>query len=366
MDTIKGIMEILRERLNTVEDVISVHSEETGNLVAGAFCESIPPEVAMAAGISIFLIPVKYQVSVMSDDGNMDATIQWIHDTYHLVILPNGLDDVREKLEKHGLRVYGFTVPAGWGEESSVALHNEMTGFFAKTGNPFDPLHANEELQDFCKMHDAIRKLVRGIAAIRAENPGLLSHRDLQVIFEAAACLPPGYLLEELSSVFSLLQQHQDARDVIFKCMVFGGMTLDSCILDEIESSGSVMIVEDDSCIGRRRFDISLDCQSPNLYYELLDMYSYKPYCPMLRRVEERYQLLYTLLKNHDINLVLFIEDRICQPRNEHSKYLYRKVRQDGIDAVRATPENAVSTVKDYQDRYNSGMRFSIDIPLDD
>ena len=363
MNTIKDIIEVLRKRLDEPEIFLSEHREITGNVLAGAFCESIPPEVALAAGISIFYIPVKYQLAVMKKSRDIDSSIDWINSNYDLVLVPSCLDNINKELEDRGIEVYSFKISEGWGEESSVFLHNEILSLFESTGYPFDPLQSVNKLRESCKVHDSIRKLVRGIAATRADNPKLLSNNDLQVVFESALCLPPESMVEELSSLLSLLQDKHSEHGTDLNVMVFGGMELDGRVLDDIELTGSLVITEDDCCMARRRFDMSLNCQSPNLYYELLDLYSYKPYCPMMRPVEERYQLLYKLLKNYNINLLLFIEDALCHARNEHSRYLYRKVRQDGIDALVTTEKNAVNDLRDYIERYNSGMRVSISIP---
>ena len=78
----------------------------------------------------------------------------------------------------------------------------------------------------------------------------------------------------------------------------------------EIERAGCV-VAEDDICNGRRQFDISHNPESRGLYYEMLDALSYRPLCPSLRPVNERFDLLYRDLKNYGIEMVVFLRDTL-------------------------------------------------------
>ena len=363
---IKDIIEVLHNRFEMTDVILTAYKEKTGNIIAGSLCDTIPPEVSLAAGMTVVSIPEKYQVEILDKEPLPADTISRIKDSYDLVIIPSCFESMYQSLIDAGVDVYTFQVPSGWGEESSVALHNAIMRLFRETGIMFEPLSETEKIQNACQQYDSLRKIIRGIAAGRLDNAGELSNMDLQVLFESAICLPLESVMVELSMLLELLPSKiSDTRD-IWNVMIFGGKKLNWVLFDDMELEGQLVVVEDDVCTGRRKFDISLDCKSENIYYELLDIYSYKPHCPVVRPVEERYELLYKLLKNYGIDLVILIDDPICKERNIHSHYLYHRLRLDGIDTIRGDEECIVNEIRDYRQKYNKGVRISISTPLED
>jgi hypothetical protein len=67
-----------------------------------------------------------------------------------------------------------------------------------------------------------------------------------------------------------------------------------------------------------------------------------------VRPVEERFELLYRLLKNYDIETVIFISDSDCPCRNEQIGYLRVRLMRQGIDPLVISSSNAASVVGDY------------------
>ncbi|MFW5771480.1 MAG: 2-hydroxyacyl-CoA dehydratase [Spirochaetota bacterium] len=363
---IRDIIEVLDSRLELADVIIAAYKEKTGNVVAGSLCETIPPEIALSAGISLLSIPEKYQVRLLDEASLSADTVSWLTGCYDVVIIPSCFKKLHQRLIDAGMDAYTFHVPSGWGEESSVALHNEIMRLFSETGITFDPLSETEKIQDACRQYDSLRKIIRGIAAARVDNADKLSNRDLQVVFESAICLPLESVMVELSLLLELLpSKYPDASDM-WNVMIFGGKKLNWDLLDAMELQGQLVVVEDDVCCGRRKFDISLNSKSENIYYELLDMYSYKPYCPELRPVEERYELLYKLLKNYSIDLVVLMDEQICEERDIHAEYLYHRLRQDGIDTILCDEDNILDVTREYTQKYTRGVRISISTPLED
>jgi len=69
-------------------------------------------------------------------------------------------------------------------------------------------------------------------------------------------------------------------------------------------------------------------------------------------------------LKNYGIDLVVFLNDPICEKRNIHSNYLYHRLRLDSIDTILGDEEHIVNEIRDYVQKYNKGVRISISTPL--
>jgi len=133
--------------------------------------------------------------------------------------------------------------------------------------------------------------------------------------------------------------------------MLYSGKNIPSEIADNIEKNG-IMIIEDDTCNGRRLFDISLNAESEYIFYEILDAYSYRPLTPCLRPVNERYDLLYKLLKNYNIDTVIFYKDENCSEAVKDIDFLRIRMMRDGIDPLVIDENNYRDIVSEYVKRF--------------
>ena len=69
------------------------------------------------------------------------------------------------------------------------------------------------------------------------------------------------------------------------------------------------------------------------------------------RKVSERYELLYKLLRNYGINLLIFYRDDICGLSADDIRYLRIRMMRDGIDPLVIDNENYKSEVEKYAGR---------------
>ncbi len=130
--------------------------------------------------------------------------------------------------------------------------------------------------------------------------------------------------------------------------MVYADDISDGSLLDTAEEEG-FLITEDDSSSGRRQFDVSLNPESEYIYYEILDAFTYKPLAPGHRTKEERYELLYKMLKSYGIELVIFLEDCCSENTAEERDYLRIKLMRSGVDPLAVTKENIREKLREYK-----------------
>lgn len=244
--------------------------------------------------------------------------------------------------------VYNFKIPAGYGEDAAVALHNETSNMLQVVFNR-DLKNINiETLKEKTEIYENLRRTVRGICALRNSSPSLLTQAELALIFETALIFPPETALEYITPLFSFCKDNSGPEGkslpgaMIFSCDSFCGETADL-----IEKEG-ILITEDDTPGGRRSFDLSLDYKSDYIFYELLDAFSYRPYAPSLRSPEERYELLYKLLRNYGIELVIFIESPGLPFSKEIINYLRIKCMRNGVDVIVTSAEKSPQLVRNY------------------
>jgi len=337
------LVDPVREMLYQFDFHAAGYKNETGAIIAGYSCDIFPVEVLAACGVTPLKLP-----SVLRNGPCMEGAMAGLpRGVYDLIIVP-------EQCACAGLYVtgispvYTFGFSGGWGEDASVAIHDSLAVLLNEIGLDIKKIDI-ERLKAVTGEYNDLRRTIRGIASVRKEKPDLLSNADLGVLFESMV-LPPSRVRPFLAAVLDALNrtksdyEGQGATALVYYCLMD-----DASLLDDIEEAGCV-IAEDDSCSGRRQYDISLNASSDYLFYELLDAYSFRPYCPSVRPGSERYELLYRLLGERGIDFVVFFDDG-CQARRRDIDFLRIRLMRLGIDPIVVDRRNAVTAVKDYLGR---------------
>lgn len=324
-----AVIEYIEEQFKTYIPFMKKYKEESNCFIASWNMETVPPELAASFNILSLKIPSFLQ---HDETGELFASIS---DAF---IIPSTLCSCSGFLSAD-IPVYKYIPPAGYGEDAAVAIHNETANFLNSMFNIDLKTIDIEKLQEVTGLYEKLRRTVRGICAARNAAPGLITCEELAVVFEAALIYPPEAaccLIEPLYDILKSVEADNEnlgVKAMIFSCDPFPGITADL-----VEKEG-IIITEDDTPDGRRCFDISLDYKSDYIFYELLDAYSYKPYAPCIRSAEERYDLLYKLLRNYGIELIIFLKSSEHSVSYELIDFLRIKSMRNGIDVITAYPE---------------------------
>lgn len=327
---------------STYEDLIKKYKDENGKRIIASPRFFIPPEINSAFNIVTLKIP-----EFILNDPNRSEKLSSLYDA---VIIPKK-ECCCSKSINPGTAAYLFRTPAGFGEDAAVSLHNEIASMLAELFKIELKSINIETLQRETSTHEKLRRIVRSISSLRSENRFLLSHTELSLIFETALILPPEAAIEYIAPVLEEMRKISDKHDkALIQGMLYGGKAIPSVIADSIEESG-ILLIEDDSCSGRRLFDISLNAESEYIFYEILDAYSYRALTPCMRAVNERYELLYKLLRNYNISTVIFFRDQNCSESVRDIEYLRIKMMRDGIDPLVIDENNYREIVSGYVKR---------------
>ncbi len=339
------LIDPLREMLYQFDSTLERYRSEKGVELALLSCSFIPQEI-----ISTFdIVPLKLP-SLFCDGKCYDSKVLSdfnLKGLYSYMILPQGCT-ASANLISTGIKASLFKNPTGYGEEASVSLHNEIASLLSSLKNIDIKNIDIKKLQTISKEHNNLRRIIRGISAVRRNKPWLISNRDLEIIFEAAQVFPPELVFNYVDNILkSMNKDKSESRKYRFNALVYSSMSGTGDLFDEIEELGFI-VAEDDSCNGRRNFDLSVNPESEYIYYELLDAFSYRPLCPSIRSVEERYELLYKLIKNHGIDPVLFLKGQCCKNKIGHIDYLRIKLMRDGIDPLVIESDELLEGIKEY------------------
>lgn len=340
------LVDPLREMVYQFGMVIGRFREESGALLAGVTCDMFPAEITAALGLVPLRLP-SLMVGRCTAAGA--SSLDGLKGIYDLLVVPRGCAG-RGGLTAGSAAVSEFPCPPGWGEESYGAMEASLEKLLEQAGcgglSRLDP----SVLASVTAMYNRTRRTVRGIVAARREKPDLLSCRDLGAVLEAAMVFPPAVTADFLAAVLDGLNRTESAGSGGVPVMAYASFASDAAVLDEIEEAGCI-VVEDDTCGGRRQFDMSYNHESADLYHEILDAFSYRPRCPSVRTVEERTALLYSMIKGHGIEAVVFIEDLCCPARSRDIGELRVRLMRSGVDPLVVTSGDAAEKMREYARR---------------
>lgn len=324
------------------EDLITNYKNKNGKKIIASPCFFIPPEINSAFNIVTLKIP-EFILNDLSRSEKLNSL-------YDAVIIPEKECFCSNSINSE-ITAHLFRTPAGFGEDASVSLHNEISSMLTELFAIELKSINIETLQSETETYEKLRRTVRSISSLRSENRFLLNHAELSLIFETALILPPETAIEYITPVLEEMKKINDKHDkTLIQGMLYGGKTIPSVIADSIEERG-ILLIEDDSCSGRRLFDISLNADSEYIFYEILDAYSYRAMPPCMRAVNERYELLYKLLRNYNISTVIFFRDQNCCDSVKDIEYLRIKMMRDGIDPLVIDENNYRDVVSGYVKR---------------
>jgi len=339
------LVQPVREMIYQYDLIIKGYRERNSIKTAALLCDTMPLEIAASFGIIPLRLPSQFCVQGQFNSDSINEA--GIDSVYDIIIVPEKYDHLKE-IEIKSKQCVKFFNPPGYGEQASILLHESIDNMLKETGLPgIRGLDVNS-LKKITKEYNDLRRLVRGICDLRKTKPDLLSNEDLFCLIEAALIFPPSVVTDFFVSIYSAMSEIRSeySHSMPFT-MVYAGILHDGKILDDVESAGCI-VAEDDTVNGRRSFDLSVNPESDYVYYELLDAYSYNPLSSPLRSREERFELLYKLLRNYGIEFITFIEDLCSDSQKNEIDYLRVKLMRLGIDPLSTDSNNICYMVENY------------------
>ncbi len=345
---LSGLVAPLGEFLRNREEILEGYRERSGFPLARYRCDCFPWEFLDAMGMT----PVR-EYGARDREGGEPR-----HGEGDILVVGGGPPARLDIIPPGGVRI--INVPGGWGEEWAASFHAQVTALARSLPVPAegpDPARLAAAASEY----NDLRRAVRSIAALRVRAPRLLSNADLQTVFDAATMLPVKFVSGLVAGVLEGLKDAADAGEGaapgLVPCLVSAARLGDASVLDEIEEAG-FLVAEDSACDGRRQFDMSYNAGSELLYYEILDAFSYRPFCGSIRPPAERFELFYKLLRGHGIDTVLFLDCGECPDAGGDAEYLRVRLMRAGIDPVIVPSGRAAVCARDHLERSQRPSTF--------
>lgn len=317
----------LQNYLNSIDsdfslfcDIISQHKKAENLIYALLPCDFIPFEILRAFGIQACVMTKELE-PILQKEPFADVIIAPQH-CYRAIL--------NSRIKKINIQ----SIPQEYGETSIPLWKEFIFNIIAQIKNESVDSPQLEKLHQSSTMYSTLRRLVRGITFLRKDKPALLSNQQLKKIFSHALAMPPEHSISKLSMILENLNEIRVERTSnAISALVFAPFNFDWIIFDELEKLGFIL-VEDDSCCGRRSFDLSYNCDSESLLGEIIYTFSFKSMCPCLRNISDRFELLYKMLAPFEIETAILFTDEICKARAHHIEFMRPKLMRMGIDPL--------------------------------
>lgn len=331
--------------------------KQGGKKIIFTQCDSVPYEVFVAHGFIVSKLPRWVMTALCKPDSSMYKRAVEYCSLADVLIVPQYCTIIpREVLQQ--LTVHAIPHYEGFAQDAVVNLHTILYSVLQFLGVEQE-YPDDDSLRQAVAVYEEIRKIMRALTTMYA---AVFTQSQLQLLCDAAFSLVPQQSLQLLQQLYHAVESstHSD-NEQTQKALVYSDFSnwdiYDAC------NEFDIVIVEDDSCNGRRQFDISYHTSSQNLYYELLYAYSFKSWCPGMRTVHERCELIYKALPNYDIKLVIFIQS-FLNSRNEHLQYLYEQCLLQGTDAVILQADAIIRQFTQYSTALKARHHFDITVDL--
>lgn len=333
-DQLTATIASIKQDLGNIHELLSEIKHETGMLMAGLPCDFLPFEILRACGIHPFVIPPGFGHYL-----EFQAMADVIIASARCCALAAGNHAIQ--------KITVAEIPADYGDSSLSSWKTLIGDVLAEIkGKAVEIPHA--ALRASAEQYSSIRRLVRGINLLRREKNDALSNEELSIIFSAALALPPEMMVPKLSMILDALNEcTSKSRGTGIPTLVYGQCRTDGKLFDNLEQVG-FLIAEDDTCGGRRSFDLSYNTSAEYLFDEIINAFSFRPFCPCLRGAASRFELLYMLAGSYGIETVIFIDDETCPARTSHIEFMRPRLMRLGIDPLLLHPENPLEEARRY------------------
>ncbi len=315
--------------------------EFSGTIIAFP-CDFLPFEILSAHGITPLIVP-----NFLNKDCSPGFPSQ-IENTADVYAFPAQCRHFKDCLP--GVKTLPVeNIPPEPGEPSIGAWKSTLASFLKNVKNAsISSIPDPTALRKAAEMYNTLRRVIRGIAALRAEKPKSMAQSQLFTIFQGGLSLPFEVVYPFLTGILeALLNAPTDRPPFGLPTMISGCCASGHDILDALEALG-FYILEDDICGGRRSFDLSHNTESAELHEEIIRAFSFRPLCPCLRSPRDRFELLYRLAGSYGIETIIMFDEGKCHARQSHIAETRVRLMRNGIDPLVLTDYNAIEEAQSY------------------
>ncbi len=285
-------------------DLAAREWKKRGGKVVGYFCDSVPEEMILAAGLFPFRVSGDPQRGTELADIYTEPYYQpdvrsmlnmLLSGQYDFLVIPNSRDAVLGlyyhlgKIGQldHSLKlpeIYLFDIPRTRFWTSGLYMVERVRELKRKLEEWSGKEISSQSLSTAIAIVNENRMLLKKVAALRAADPPRISGVEaLQIIGSSMFMLKPEH--NELLRQFLAGSDSLPAKDGVR--LFVEGSPIDNLQLYEVIESGNAIIVGEDNCWGNRYSDNPVDL-SLDPIEAIAQRYQFKSPCPRMHSLDKR------------------------------------------------------------------------------
>ncbi len=325
-------------------------AKQNGEKVAGFLCTYSPQELFHAGGY--------FPVRVIGKEGGTPLADQWLQQYacsfakgvlnlgltgdfsfLDLVVFSHTCDTMQNLAEVWRRRVEGMpiivvsTPNLNGGDIALTYLKRELTRVKEEVEKISGNTITDANLLESIRIYDMHRNNMRKLYEIRRNNPSLLSGTDMFTVVLSSMLMKKEEHNKLLEVLITELQKVPSQKEDKPRILVGGSVCQAQGFIQSIEMSGAI-VSDDDLCMGSRSYVIPPIPQGDPIEM-LAQMYLsripcpafYKPgYDPAGPYIEK--------IKSGNVNGVIFLQTKFCDPYGFNYPYLRKRLEQEGIPSL--------------------------------
>ncbi len=337
-------LEKLHEIISNGGEYITGFKKKSGKKVVGVMHPIVPQELIYAAGLyPVRLFPLKKETITKAHESLQaytssifraiwDQVLKGEFDFLDAVILPESCETVTYfargwQYNRPGDKVFTF---------SGVRFHKNENGdtLFRKQIERLTQLLeglsgqkvTDRALAEAIGLYNENRQLLREIFALRKGQPPRISGADFFAVSLASAILDKQEANGILGKISKELCKTGGAGDQSKKRILLSGPCIvEKKIYDAIESSNAY-VVADDTNFGLRSFSSLVDPDKEPIA-ALSKAYADVP-CPFSTSAETRLEVLGELIREYNVDGVVFAIEKFCESETMDFPYLEKSIKE--------------------------------------
>ncbi len=303
--------------------------EETGVKMIGSTCTYTPEEVIIAAGAHPFRISGQSQTLSNSDAHLQAYSCSMVRcmledglsgklDFADGVVFPHACDSLQRLSDIWRLNIkslhFDVLLPVKLDSEISKNYFVKVIGRFKNDiEKALNATITNQALQDAIALMNSIRSSMEKLYKIRSENPSIIKGEDMAAIVKASMVMDKKECSAALQEVVGMLSGNENKKDGRKRILISGSICSHPDIYNIIENKDAV-VVWDDLCSGTRYFEGMVKEENDALK-AIAHRFTERYVCPAKHLgVEFQMANMKKIIKEHNIDAVLFIFVKFCEP----------------------------------------------------
>ncbi|MEM4700346.1 MAG: 2-hydroxyacyl-CoA dehydratase family protein [Candidatus Nezhaarchaeales archaeon] len=320
-----------------------------GGRFVGSMCTYVPEELILAAGATPVRVTPLLGGTPAADTylpanvcpamkACLEAALKGVYDYLDGVVFSNSCDNLGRiydiwKLRGVGGRLFLFNTPHSKRATSVRRFVHEMRRLRSFLESLYGAAVDDAKVADAASLMDRLRLALKGLEALRKQDPPLLTGVESFYAVAASMSLPKGEALELVEGILSEPPRERGELRGRPRVLVSGSYIDDEArLLRMIEGAGAC-VVADDTCTGSRYYD-RLVGAARDIYEAIATRYLEKVPCPFVEHYEDRLRAIMGAVRDFNVHGVVLWVVKFCDTHLFEAPHLIEELKAAGVPCI--------------------------------